>query len=123
LNIVSWCRNTVFADPDKGWKCNPSLSLSIPLEHLQVYHLSSTDGYISSPEKFIYPFLLEHVQRILPSIVMVFKDPPPLWALSRLALGNPGVVPGGLGLDPESSRGRIPNYLWEVHCVQLTNPL
>jgi hypothetical protein len=49
----------------------------------------------------------------IPSIMTVTKKIPPLWCLSRLALGTSGVVEGGLGRKAELKH-RLPAQLWEV---------
>ena len=53
---------------------------------------------------------------LIPSIMTVTKAIPPLWCLSRLALGTTGVVEGGLGEKTELKH-RLPAHLWEVRKV------
>lgn len=119
INIIFWCKQTIFFHPDKGYIHPPTFSISIPLVQLKVYHLSSQNTFIPSPEKFVYPFPLD--DKIIPAVATVFSSGPPLWALTRLALGLSGVIPGGLGVDDKGDREAVPPHWWAVHRVQLTN--
>ena len=117
INIISWCKKTAFYHPDKGYTFSPTLILSINLNFLTVYHFSSdSQRYTPSPEKFIYPFLKN--DSAYPTIATVFSSTPPLWALCRIALGRPGVIPNGLGVE-ENEKKHIPSHFWAISNVHL----
>jgi len=77
------------------------------------YHLSSDGTVLPIP---VTGTREEDGEAHIPSIMTVTKTIPPLWCLSRLALGTSGVVEGGLGEKAELKH-RLPAQLWAVRKI------
>ena len=79
------------------------------------------DQYHSSTDGTVLPIPITSTcegegEAHIPFIMTVTKAVPPLWCLSRLALGTSGVVEGGLG-GKDELKHRLPAQLWEVRKV------
>jgi hypothetical protein len=72
--------------------------------------------YLPSPSSNIIPYQLELPDDgdeipFIPSVVTLFRDVPPLWCLSRLAMGLRGVGVGGMD-GADDFAGRVSSELW-----------
>jgi len=90
--------------------------LLTPLIHNLTPSLSFVGPYLPSPSTNVTPHQLESPAdedeiALIPSVVTLFHDVPPLWCLCRLAMGLQGVGVGGMdGADDFSER--VSNELW-----------
>jgi hypothetical protein len=119
---LAWCKNTLFHHPGQGHTHISSISIVIPapsltpLIHNLTPSLSFVGPYLPSPSTNVTPHQLESPAdedeiALIPSVVTLFHDVPPLWCLCRLAMGLQGVGVGGMdGADDFS--GRVSNELW-----------
>ena len=121
-NTVAWCKSTVFFHPERGHSHSSSISLVIPtfpltpLLHILAPSPTLVGPYLPSPSSNIIPYQLELPDDgdeipFIPSVVTLFRDVPPLWCLSRLAMGLRGVGVGGMD-GADDFVGRVSGELW-----------
>lgn len=124
-NIISWCSKTIFFPNRLG--PNMPVIMNVTSESLSsdslilMHQHGNDDQYHPSTDGNMHPIPIttlcdEEGVAFIPTIMTVTKAIPPLWCLSRLALGTSGVVEGGLGEKAEL-RQRLPAQLWDIRRV------
>lgn len=119
VTLVSWCQHTLFSTAQgvHSKSINASIATSSTNTRTTLHTLGIDNQFHSTARKISQPFRLnaieEEIEGESPEVVVVTNGSvPALWLLARLALGLPGVAPGGIG-DVESMVGAVRPELWQ----------
>ena len=119
ITMISWCQHTLFHSKAQGHSkgINANIAPRNACTHTTLFQHGIGNQFHPTSLKVATPFRLPSTEDdnddIAPEVVVKSSTMvPPLWLLARLALGLPGVIPGGLG-DVESMVGAVRPELWQ----------
>ena len=119
VTLVSWCQHTLFstAQGEHNPSAKASIAPSSTHAHITLHKHSTNRQFHPTARKTAYPFHLtaleEEEEGATPEVIVnTSNTAPALWLLARLALGLPGIAPGGLG-EVESMVGAVRPELWQ----------
>ena len=119
VTLISWCQHTLFYSQVHGHskEINAAIASGKAHTHTTLYQYGTHNQFHPTTLKITTPFQLPTTEDkdtvATPEVVVkTSTSVPPLWLLARLALGLPGVIPGGLG-DVDSMVGAVRPELWQ----------
>ena len=124
VTLISWCQHTLFFSPALGHskRVNAAIASRNAHTHTILFQHGTHNQFHPTTLKTANPFQLPSAEdediKVVPEVIVKTSTKvSPLWLLARLALGLPGVVPGGLG-DVDSMVGAARPELWQwTHTV------
>ena len=119
VTLISWCQHSLFHSKARGHSKEISATIASKnaSTHTTLFQHGIGNQFHPTELKAVTPFQLpsaEHEDHeTAPEVVVKTSTRvSPLWLLARLALGLPGVLPGGLG-DVDSMAGAVRPELWQ----------
>jgi hypothetical protein len=117
--LISWCQHSLFHSKAQGHskEVNATIASKKAHTHTTLFQHGIDNQFHPTTLKVGIPFRLPPTEDedndTAPEVVVKTSTKvPPLWLLARLALGLPGVIPGGLG-DVDSMVGAARPELWQ----------
>ena len=119
VTLISWCQHTLFYSQELGHsrRVDAAIASRNTHTHTTLFQHDTHSQFHPTALTTATPFQLpsaedENITVGTEVVVKTSTKVPPLWLLARLALGLPGVVPGGLG-DVDSMEGAVRPELWQ----------